>query len=150
MNRTIQIVGSSVALAVACAASAQNITGPSSSATPYVLPTPGSKVTKVVSLLTVGDSVNNDAAGNPYRLIGIPDGMGAYANGDGTYQVTVSVSDGELTSNTISLGLDILDTVEEVDATGHFDRFESRGQLHCCFIAGALRQHRLGDVGFML
>jgi len=90
MNRTIQIVGSSVALAVACAASAQNITGPSSSATPYVLPTPGSKVTKVVSLLTVGDSVNNDAAGNPYRLIGIPDGMGAYSNGDGTFTLLVA------------------------------------------------------------
>ena len=37
----------------------------------------------------------------------------ADANGDGTYNVTVSVTDGELGSNTITLGLQVLDTADE-------------------------------------
>ena len=49
-------------------------TGPSSSQSPYVTPTaPGVEVT---SILTVGDSVGN------YTMVGIPDGLGAYDNGD--------------------------------------------------------------------
>lgn len=51
-------------------------TGPSSSQSPYLLPVaPG--VTNT-SLLTVGDSVGG------YKMVGIPDGLGAYDNGDGT------------------------------------------------------------------
>ncbi len=56
---------------VAPAASAQ-ITGPSSSQSPYLLPSAGTVGVKTVSLLTVGDAPNG------YRLAGIPDGMGAF------------------------------------------------------------------------
>jgi len=63
-------LGFSLALAAA-AAQAQDSTGPQSSQTPYVVPTaPG---WEVVSLLTVGDSAKNV----DYRMVGIPDGMGA-------------------------------------------------------------------------
>jgi hypothetical protein len=43
------------------------------------------------SLLTVGD-----AAGNGYRMVGIPDGLGAYDNGDGTFTL---LSNHELSSS---------------------------------------------------
>ncbi|QGF22475.1 hypothetical protein [Raineyella fluvialis] len=59
------------------AAPAGTMTGPSSSASPYLLPVaPG--VTNT-SVLTVGDK-----AANGYSMVGIPDGLGAYDNGDGT------------------------------------------------------------------
>jgi hypothetical protein len=50
------------------ALSAHAITGPSSSASPYILRAQPGVVT--TSILTVGDSVNG------YRLAGIPDGLG--------------------------------------------------------------------------
>ncbi|HMM47099.1 MAG TPA: DUF839 domain-containing protein [Thiobacillaceae bacterium] len=63
-------LGVSLALAAA-AVHAQDSTGPQSSQTPYIVPTaPG---WEVVSLLTVGDSAKNV----DYRMVGIPDGMGA-------------------------------------------------------------------------
>lgn len=66
-----------VATTAAQAAPARTATGPSSSQSPYLVPTaPG--VTNE-SLLSVGDLVGND-----YRMAGIPDGLGAYDNGDGT------------------------------------------------------------------
>src|SRR5882672_482876 len=47
------------------------MTGPSSSQSPYIVPTaPGWEVT---SLLTVGDS----PLGSTYQMVGIPDGLGA-------------------------------------------------------------------------
>src|SRR5262245_10116110 len=65
------------------------------SATPYVLPTtPGVETT---AILTVGDSVPElDAATDPspnplgFRMVGIPDGLGAYDNGDGTFTVLMN------------------------------------------------------------
>jgi hypothetical protein len=54
-------------------------TGPSSSQTPYVVPL--LPTVDVTSILTVGD-----AAGG-YQMIGIPDGLGAIDNGDGTFNV---------------------------------------------------------------
>jgi hypothetical protein len=39
---------------------------------------------KFTSLLNVGDSVGG------YRMVGIPDGLGAYDNGDGTFTVLVN------------------------------------------------------------
>jgi autotransporter-associated beta strand protein len=69
-----------IAAAATVTLSAQNvITGPSSSQTPYLSPTaPGWSAT---SLLTVGDSVGG------YLMAGIPDGLGAYSNGNGTMTV---------------------------------------------------------------
>lgn len=57
--------------AVAPVAFAQ-FTGPSSSQSPYVLPTHAGVTT--TSILTVGDSIGG------YRMVGIPDGMGAWQN----------------------------------------------------------------------
>ena len=64
-------------------------TGPSSSATPYVRPFAGYPA-DVYSVLTVGDSVNARPDGTPYRLVGIPDGMGSYLNPDGTTTLLVT------------------------------------------------------------
>jgi hypothetical protein len=57
-------------------------TGPSSSDPPYMVRHfPGVTLT---SVLTVGDSVGG------YRMVGIPDGLGAYDNGDGTFTVLMN------------------------------------------------------------
>jgi hypothetical protein len=82
-------------LAAASAASAEAAvgppgteTGPSSSQSPYVVRTESGVVTK--SILTVGDSVNLKPDGTPYRMVGIPDGLGAFDNGDGTFTVLMN------------------------------------------------------------
>ncbi len=63
--------------------------GPTSSDVPYMLPN-GPDV-QTISLLTVGDSVNLKPDGvTPYRLVGVPDGMGAYDNGDGTFTILLN------------------------------------------------------------
>jgi hypothetical protein len=75
-------------LITALAALASAITGPSSSESPYLVRTQPGIVTK--SLLTTGDSVGG------YRMAGIPDGLGAFDNGDGTFTVLMNH---ELASN---------------------------------------------------
>jgi hypothetical protein len=46
---------------------------------------------KFKTLLTVGDSVNKKPDGvTPYRMVGIPDGLGAYDNNDGTFSVLMN------------------------------------------------------------
>jgi len=56
-------------------------TGPSSSQSPYILPV--SAGVEFVSILTVGDEVKKKKDGNKkYRMVGIPDGLGAFANDD--------------------------------------------------------------------
>jgi hypothetical protein len=68
---------------------AQSIQGPSSSQSPYVVRSIPGFVTQ--SILTVGDSVNNKPDGTtPYRMVGIPDGLGAFDNGDGTFTVLMN------------------------------------------------------------
>ena len=52
--------------------------GPSSSASPYVLPVASG--VKLTSILTVPDSLPSG-----YKMAGIPDGLGAYDNGNGTF-----------------------------------------------------------------
>ena len=61
---------------------AQALTGPSSSASPYMLRVEPGVVT--AAILTVGDAVDG------YRLTGIPDGLGAFDNGDGTFTLLVN------------------------------------------------------------
>ena len=56
-------------------------TGPSSSATPYVQGVAGYDIT---SILTTGDSVGG------YIMGGIPDGLGAFDNGNGTFTVLMN------------------------------------------------------------
>lgn len=79
--------------AVHGAAAAQNLVqGPSSSQTPYLVPTaPGNAVRAIVSLITTTDLV--PLTGSPtatYEFGGIPDGVGAYDNGDGTVTVLLN------------------------------------------------------------
>jgi secreted PhoX family phosphatase len=57
--------------------------GPSSSEGAYVLPL--TRGVGTTALLTVGD-----AAANGYRLVGKPDGLGAFDNGDGTFTLLVN------------------------------------------------------------
>lgn len=74
---------------VAGATLAVAATGPSSTDTPYLVPVePGVTFT---SILTVGDSVNRRPDGGPYRMVGIPDGLGAFEDGcDGTFTVLMN------------------------------------------------------------
>lgn len=68
---------------------ANHITGPSSSESPYLIRTQPGVVT--MSVLTVGDSVNNKPDGvTPYRMVGIPDGLGAFDNKDGTFTLLMN------------------------------------------------------------
>jgi hypothetical protein len=63
------------------AAVAQALTGPSSSQSPYLVPSQPGVVIK--SIMTVGDSVNLKSDGvTPYRMVGIPDGLGAFKTPD--------------------------------------------------------------------
>lgn len=85
-NRTTLAVAACAALGLAgttAAVAAPAVQGPSSSETPYVEGTQPGVVTK--SIVTVGD-----AAPNGYRMVGIPDGLGAYDNGDGTFSVLMN------------------------------------------------------------
>ena len=77
-----------VAAIAATAALANTIDGPSSSQSPYVVRSLPGVVTK--SILTVGDSVNAKPDGTPYRMVGIPDGLGAFDNGDGTFTLVMN------------------------------------------------------------
>lgn len=66
-----------------------SITGPNSSASPYIVPS--LKNVTMASIFTVGNSVNNKPDGiTPYRMVGIPDGMGAFDNGNGTFTLLMS------------------------------------------------------------
>jgi len=83
------VVVASSATAGAEVASPGAETGPSSSQTPYIVRSHPGIVTK--SILTVGDSVNLKPDGvTPYSMVGIPDGLGAFDNGDGTFTVLMN------------------------------------------------------------
>jgi Ca2+-binding RTX toxin-like protein len=65
------------------------VQGPSSSATSYIVPTASG--VNLTSIFTVGDSVNNKPDGiTPYKMVGIPDGLGAFDNGDGTFTLLMN------------------------------------------------------------
>lgn len=79
-NRMAVLASSALAVMAMGALAAQ---GPSSSQASYIIAiAPGVEFT---SILTAGD-----AAGNGYRMSGIPDGLGAYDNGDGTITVLMN------------------------------------------------------------
>ena len=63
--------------------------GPSSSQPSFVVPSvPGVTTT---AIMTVGDSVNKKPDGvTPYVMVGIPDGLGAYDNHNGTFTVLMN------------------------------------------------------------
>src|SRR5574341_259664 len=68
---------------------ANTITGPSSSQSPYIVRSQPGVISQAI--LTVGDSVNFKPDGvTPYRMVGIPDGLGAFDNGDGTFTLLMN------------------------------------------------------------
>ena len=67
---------------------AADITGPSTAQSPYLVGSQPGVVVK--SILSVGDSVNDKPDGTAYRMVGIPDGLGAYDNGNGTFTVLMN------------------------------------------------------------
>jgi hypothetical protein len=69
-------------VAAAAYAAGSTETGPTSSQAPYVIPSQDGVITK--SILTVGDSVDG------YRMVGIPDGLGAYESRPGTFTVLLN------------------------------------------------------------
>lgn len=75
------MLGAAVGTALASAAMAQSI-GPSTTTEPYLLPAmPG---VRTVSALTVGDTVGG------YRMVGIPDGMGAWDAEHGAFNLVLN------------------------------------------------------------
>ena len=66
-----------------------NHVGPSTTVLPFMEPlSPGFTVQ---ALFAAGDTVNTKPDGvTPYRFAGIPDGLGAFDNGDGTFTVLVN------------------------------------------------------------
>ncbi len=63
--------------------------GPSTTTTPYLLAKDSN--VSLVSLLTTGDSVGvKDDGVTPWRMAGIPDGLGAFDNSDGTFTVLMN------------------------------------------------------------
>ncbi len=62
-------------------------TGPSSSAAPYLLP--NAQGVEFTSILTAGDSFKGNE-GQAYRMVGVPDGLGAFDNGDGSITVLMN------------------------------------------------------------
>jgi RTX calcium-binding nonapeptide repeat (4 copies)/Calx-beta domain len=67
------------------AAPTQNTnTGVSTSVTPYLIPAILGSGVSLTSILTVGDSIGG------YKLVGSPDGLGAFDNGDGTFTVLMN------------------------------------------------------------
>lgn len=65
------------------------IQGPSTGSTPYVLPTlPGYET---ISVLTVDNTgANPDDSIGGYGMVGIPDGLGAFDNGNGTFTLLMN------------------------------------------------------------
>jgi hypothetical protein len=59
-------------------------TGPSTTTAPYVKPLWNKFGVTTQSLLTVGDAIGG------YRMAGLPDGLGAYDNGNGTFTVLMT------------------------------------------------------------
>lgn len=60
----------------------EGLTGPSSSQAPYLNPVGAERL--FTSILSVNDSVNS------YSMVGIPDGLGAYDNGDSTFTLLMN------------------------------------------------------------
>ncbi len=89
----VQFNGGS-AFGAAAAPAEGALKGLSSLATPYILPASGSGV-QVRSLLTVGDAVGG------YVMAGIPDGTGAFDNGDGTFTLLINH---EISNSPVLLG----------------------------------------------
>jgi hypothetical protein len=92
-KRRLAVLAGAVATALAATAAATAgiaVKSPSSSHQPYVLPAHPDVST--MSLLTVGDNVpGNDGDSQPgYQMVGIPDGLGAFSTGNGTFTLVMN------------------------------------------------------------
>jgi hypothetical protein len=82
--------------AIPCSLATAQVTGPSTLQTPYVIPSAAGVQT--ISIASNGngtggladETYTNLVGGGTYRLAGIPDGAGAYDNGDGTFTMLVN------------------------------------------------------------
>jgi len=81
-RRIVGVLATGVLAAGAVLVVSAQLKGPSSSQSAYVVPTVANAETKAV--LSVGDSING------YRMVGIPDGLGAFDNGDGTFTLVMN------------------------------------------------------------
>src|SRR5262245_12717254 len=77
----VSVLAATALIAVSVVPSAQ-LTGPSTLQSAYVLPS--LPVVETASVLSVGDSIGG------YRMAGIPDGLGAFDNGDGTFTLVMN------------------------------------------------------------
>lgn len=80
--RFTSAVAVAAAITLAGATAAAAATGPSTTETPYLVP--ATDDVSFTSIITVGDEVDG------YPFVGIPDGLGAYDNGDGTFTALVN------------------------------------------------------------
>lgn len=62
--------------------------GPSTSTNPYLVPVDDS--ISFVSILSAGDRVGYKKDGSPWKMVGIPDGLGAFDNAGGTMTVLIN------------------------------------------------------------
>lgn len=92
MRNALLVCGASVLLGQEAAQAQYGVNGPSTSVEPYFKPSAAAAAKgysiHAVSLLTVNDPVVSNIGG--YRMVGIPDGLGAYDNGDGTFTVLMN------------------------------------------------------------
>jgi len=77
-NFRVLLLAAALNLALVGTVFAATLSGPSSSQPAYILSS--KKGVELKSILTVGDSVNLKPDGSPYRMVGIPDGLGAFEN----------------------------------------------------------------------
>lgn len=96
MKNIHKTLSTAIVMTMAQSASAQLLQGPSTGSTPYVQPIqPG---TEIISVLTVDNTGLNpdDTVPNlvtpfaAYGMAGIPDGLGAFDNGDGTFTLLMN------------------------------------------------------------
>ncbi|MBK7875525.1 MAG: hypothetical protein IPJ77_07205 [Planctomycetes bacterium] len=138
MQKSFSLATALVASTFAPLALAQ-VQGPSSSQAPYVLPVASGVQT--VSILTVGDTVTS--GGTSYRLVGLPDGLGAYRTHGNSFtllanheivgtagvvrahgQTGAFVSKWRIRRNDLSVlqGEDLIETVNNVTGTAQMSR----------------------------
>lgn len=113
------------------------MTGPTSSATPYLVPM-NNATWQTTALLTVGDAVPVTGGAGSYQMSGLGDGLGAYDNNDGTITLLMNheigntqgsvrahgavgafVSEWIISKSTLSVvsGKDLIQTIYGWDAT---------------------------------
>jgi hypothetical protein len=97
---SLTLLALGTAVLTAAPAFAATTTGPSTITNPYVLPVASG--VDITSLFTVGDG----AADNGFRMVGIPDGIGSYLDGDGHRVVLVNSEIGTSGTPATPLGLE--------------------------------------------